>query len=653
MSDDKKLLDYLRRATADLGDARRQLREAEQARHEPIAIVSMACRYPGGANSPELLWDLVSRGVDAVSEWPVNRGWDIGALYDPDPDRPGTSYTRHGGFLHEAAEFDAEFFGISPREALATDPQQRLVLETAWEAVERAAIDPRKLRRTGTGVFLGAIGNGYGAGSRHLPEVQGLLDTGTASSVVSGRIAYSLGLEGPAVTVDTACSSSLVALHLAIRALRAGDCALALAGGVSVMATPDAFVAFSRQRALSADGRCKAFGADADGTGWSEGVGVLLLERLSDARRLGHPVLAVVRGSATNQDGASNGLTAPNGPSQQRVIRAALADAGLAASEVDVVEAHGTGTTLGDPIEAQALLATYGQGRPAEQPLWLGSLKSNIGHTSAAAGVGGVIKMVLAIQHGELPRTLHADRPTPMVDWSSGAVELLSEARAWDDTGHPRRAGVSSFGVSGTNAHLILEQVPAQETAPVTGPATGPGAHPLFWPLSGRTDEALREQAARLLAHLSADPGPLRPGELGRALATTRTAFERRAVVVGEDLDRLLDGVKALAEGRSAPQLVRGDGVSTGRSVLVFPGQGSQWVGMAAGLLEGSVVFAGRMAECERALAPFVDWSLSGVLRGSGSLARVDVVQPVLWAVMVSLAEVWRSFGVVPDAVVG
>ncbi|MFI5945825.1 type I polyketide synthase [Streptomyces uncialis] len=653
MSDDKKLLDYLRRATADLGDARRQLREAEQARHEPIAIVSMACRYPGGANSPELLWDLVSRGVDAVSEWPVNRGWDIGALYDPDPDRPGTSYTRHGGFLHEAAEFDAEFFGISPREALATDPQQRLVLETAWEAVERAAIDPRALRRTGTGVFLGAIGNGYGAGSRHLPEVQGLLDTGTASSVVSGRIAYTLGLEGPAVTVDTACSSSLVALHLAIRALRAGDCALALAGGVSVMATPDAFVAFSRQRALSADGRCKAFGADADGTGWSEGAGVLLLERLSDARRNGHRVLAVVRGSATNQDGASNGLTAPNGSAQQRVIRAALADAGLAGSEVDVVEAHGTGTTLGDPIEAQALLATYGQGRPARQPLWLGSLKSNIGHTSAAAGVGGVIKMVLAIQHGELPRTLHADRPTPMVDWSSGAVELLSEARAWDDTGHPRRAGVSSFGVSGTNAHLILEQVPAEETAPVTGPATDPGAHPLPWPLSGRTDEALRDQAARLLAHLSAGPGPLRPGELGRALATTRTAFERRAVVVGEDPDRLLDGVKALAEGRSVPQLVRGDGVSTGRSVLVFPGQGSQWVGMAAGLLDGSVVFAGRMAECERALAPYVDWSLSGVLRSSGSLARVDVVQPVLWAVMVSLAEVWRSFGVVPDAVVG
>ncbi|MFF6975954.1 type I polyketide synthase [Streptomyces tsukubensis] len=647
------MLDYLRRATADLGDARRRLREAEEARHEPIAIVSMACRYPGGANTPELLWDLLSRGTDAISEWPVDRGWDVDALYDPDPDRSGTSYTRHGGFLHEAAEFDAEFFGISPREALAMDPQQRLVLETAWEAVERAAMDPRALRRTGTGVFLGAIGNGYGTDSRHLPEVQGLLDTGTASSVISGRIAYTLGLEGPAVTVDTACSSSLVALHLAIRALRAGDCSLALAGGVTVMATPDAFVAFSRQRALSADGRCKAFGSGADGTGWSEGVGVLLLERLSDARRNGHRVLAVVRGSATNQDGASNGLTAPSGPAQQRVIRAALADAGLTASDVDAVEAHGTGTKLGDPIEAQALLATYGRDRPVEQPLWLGSLKSNIGHTSAAAGVGGVIKMVLAIQHGELPRTLHTDVPTPMADWSAGAVKLLTEARTWDGTGRPRRAGVSAFGVSGTNAHLILEEAPARESAPADRPADRPEQQgPLPWVLSGRTGEALRAQAARLLAQLNGGSGPSL-GEIGRALATTRTAFEQRAVVVAEDRDRMLEGVQALATGESVPQLVVGGGVSGGRTVLVFPGQGSQWVGMAVGLLEECGVFAGRMAECERALSPYVEWSLEEALGSSVLLGRVDVVQPVLWAVMVSLAEVWRSHGVVVDGVVG
>ncbi|MFE3936824.1 beta-ketoacyl synthase N-terminal-like domain-containing protein, partial [Streptomyces goshikiensis] len=622
---------------------------------EPIAIVSMACRFPGGIGTPEGLWRLLAEGGDAVSDFPTDRGWDIEALYDPDPDRPGTSTTRRGGFLDDVGHFDAEFFGISPREALAMDPQQRLLLETTWEAIERAAIDPVALRGSRTGVFTGVNYADYAAVVTQSEEGDGHLLTGSAPSVVSGRVAYTLGLEGPAVTIDTACSSSLVAMHLAGRALRGGDCSLALAGGVAVMATPGALISFSRQRGLAEDGRCKAFSDDADGMGMGEGVGVLLLERLSDARRNGHPVLAVVRGSATNQDGASNGLSAPNGPSQQRVIRAALADAGLTASEVDVVEAHGTGTTLGDPIEAQALLATYGQGRPARQPLWLGSLKSNIGHTSAAAGVGGVIKMVLAMAHGELPRTLHADRPTPMVDWSSGAVELLSEARVWDDRGRPRRAGVSAFGVSGTNAHLILEQAPAEEAEPAAeaGTAAGTDAHPLPWVLSGRTEEALREQAARLLTHLGARPGPLRAGETGRALALTRTAFERRAVIVGTGPEQLIDGVRALAESRSEPGLVRGDGVSSGRTVLVFPGQGSQWVGMAAELLGESAVFAGRMAECERVLSPYVDWSLAEVLGSKVLLARVDVVQPVLWAVMVSLAEVWRSYGVAPDAVVG
>nr|ADC79616.1 BafAI [Streptomyces lohii] len=620
---------------------------------DPVVIVGMGCRYPGGVGSPDDLWELVSAGADAVSALPDDRGWDTAGRYDPTPGTPGRYYQREAGSLAGAAEFDAEFFGISPREAAAMDPQQRLLLETTWEVLERAGIDPATLRRTPTGVYVGAMTMDYGPSLEQGADEGGHLLTGNTGSVASGRLAYTLGLEGAAVTVDTACSSSLVALHLAVRALRSGECSLALAGGATVMSTVGMLVEFSRQGGLAPDGRCKAFAAAADGFGLAEGVGMLLLERLSDARRHGHPVLAVVRGSATNQDGASNGLTAPSGPSQQRVIRAALADAGLAASDVDVVEAHGTGTRLGDPIEAQALLATYGQDRPGDRPVWIGSLKSNIGHTQAAAGVGGVIKSVLAIRHGVMPKTLHVDGPTPEVDWSAGAGQLLTEARTWDDTGRPRRAGVSSFGISGTNAHVIVESAPAEAPAGTVEDAPRrPGA--VVWPVSARSAEALRAQAGALAARVVAEPA-FDAADVGYSLAVGRASFEHRAAVVGGDRSELLRGVKALAEGRSAqvPGLVRGGGVSSGRSVLVFPGQGSQWVGMAAELLGESEVFAGRMAECERALGPYVDWSLAEALGSERLLARVDVVQPVLWAVMVSLAEVWRSFGVAVDGVVG
>ncbi|MEU8897604.1 type I polyketide synthase [Nocardia sp. NPDC048505] len=654
MATEAELRKYLKKAARELHESQQRVQELDARLSEPIAIIGMGCRFPGGLRSPEELWQALAQGRDLMSDFPADRGWDLDAFYDPDPDADFASAVRTGAFIRDAGEFDAGFFGISPREARAMDPQHRLLLEVAWETIERARIDPVSLRGSATGVYVGMNDQGYALTN---PEswAGGLSYTltGNAPAVASGRISYLFGFDGPAVTLDTACSSSLVALHQAAQALRAGECSLALVGGVTVMATAAPFSIFSRQRALAPDGRCKAFASAADGTAWGEAAGLLLIERLSDARRNGHPVLAVVRGSAVNQDGASNGLTAPSGLAQQRVIRQALANARLSPLDIDVVEGHGTGTVLGDPIEAQALLAVYGQDRPEESPLWLGSIKSNMGHTQTAAGVAGIIKAVLAMRAGTVPATLNVDEPSTHVDWTVGPVRLATAAQPWPGTGRARRAAVSSFGISGTNVHVVLEHDP-EAAAETSDRAAEPTGVVQPWVLSAKSSGALRDQADALRETLAADPGGALT-DIGYSLAATRAAFEHRAVLIADSRADFLAGLAAVAQDAFAPTTVQGRARQRGRLAVVLPGQGSQMPGMGSELYERFPVFAGAFDELCAAFDEHLDGSLRTAILGSadGVLDRTDYTQPALFTVEVALFRLLESWGVQPDFVLG
>ncbi|MFD3705354.1 type I polyketide synthase [Nocardia sp. NPDC058658] len=676
MATEAELRAYLKRATRQLQETRQQL-GAEQARaREPIAIVGMSCRFPGGITSPEHLWAALLEGRDLITEFPADRGWDVDGFYDPDPDKFAKSYVREGGFLDGAGEFDAGFFGISPREAEAMDPQQRLLLELAWESIEQARVDPTTLRGSDTGVFVGFSDQGYGFGATQAWDgAETYYFTGNHASMAAGRVAYLLGLEGPAVTVDTACSSSLVAVHQAMQSLRLRECGMALAGGVTVMSTPMPFALFSRQRALAPNGRCKSYAAGADGTAWGEGIGFVLLERLSDAQRNGHRVLAVLRGSAVNSDGASNGLTAPRGPAQQRVIGSALANAGLRPSDVDVVEGHGTGTVLGDPVEAQALLATYGQ-REGAPALLLGSVKSNMGHTQSAAGIAGLIKMVQSIRHEMVPPTLHVDAPTSHADWSGDRIQLALRPQPWPTTGHERRAGVSSFGISGTNAHLIVEQAPepgaplscsaydqptsepARASMPVPEEAQQtlrgqkPAHPPVPWLLSARNAAALCDQAARLRESVTKSEHDL--ADIAHSLATTRTRFDHRAVVVANTRTEFLDGLGAVAEETTAASVVLSRRGAGGKLAMMFPGQGGQLAGIGSGLYDTYPVFAEAVDKICAGFDAHLEHPLRAVMfEGEELLARTDYTQPAVFALQVALFCLLESWGTTPDFVVG